>query len=701
LYRDLVEQVPVVVYLATPEDLPRLLYISPHCEEVLGYGPEAWSDPSILTKVLHADDLERAFATWRRLVDAGEPFSLEHRYLHPDGRTRWLQHHARPSLDETGKPTFVRGFIADITAERRFQRDLQETEVRYRALVENIPAVIYEMGPDDERRTTFVSPHVQAVLGYSRAEWLEQPDMWIELLHPDDRENELAAHDLHNQTGEPWLRHYRLIAADGQTVWVRDQAVLVRTSDPEPPRWQGVMLDITAQKEAEDELKQARDELEFRVQARTAALADANELMGMEIEERRRAQREASRAEERLRVLVEHLPAVVYTWELGVEPEPEYTSPQIEDMLGYSAEEWNDTDLWEERLHPHDRERVLAAAERCRETGEELNIEYRYLDRSGRVVWVLDRASLIRRDGTGRPATFQGVMLPISARKAAEAKALEAEARYRMIAEGGPVIAYIWHRRFEGPQSPHSYLSPQIEQVLGYPMERWDEDVGFWRSILHPDDREWASAVEDDLERTGKPWSIDYRMIAADGNIVWLHDEGRVVERDENGEPKVLQGILLDISDRKEAEARLRESEATYRTLVEGMPAIPWTEQFDPTAGRSRLTFIGPQVEAVLGYRPEELIVEPEYFSRMLHPDDRERTLAAAVHSDRTGEPWDVLFRVIARDGTVVPLRSMGVAATDEAGSTFWHGLTFVDPSAGRPMGDATRSAAVESRPPP
>ena len=85
----------------------------------------------------------------------------------------------------------------------------------------------------DERRTLFVSPRVEEVLGYPRNEWLEQPDIWTELLHPDDRETELAAHDRHTETGEPWKREYRLIASDGRVVWVRDQAKLVRDEDGE------------------------------------------------------------------------------------------------------------------------------------------------------------------------------------------------------------------------------------------------------------------------------------------------------------------------------------------------------------------------------------------------------------------------------------------------------------------------------------
>ncbi len=151
------------------------------------------------------------------------------------------------------------------------------------------------MGPDDERHTLYVSPHVEAILGYTRQEWLDQPDIWMELLHEEDRENELAAHDLHTETREPWDREYRLIASDGRRVWVRDQATLVEDPATGEARWYGVMLDITAQKDAEEALRLSNDDLELRVLARTAELEDANEMMALEIAERRRAE-EALRA---------------------------------------------------------------------------------------------------------------------------------------------------------------------------------------------------------------------------------------------------------------------------------------------------------------------------------------------------------------------------------------------------------------------
>ena len=166
---------------------------------------------------------------------------------------------------------------------------------------------------------------------------LDQPDIWMELLHPDDREQILAAHDLHNETGHPWSREYRLIASDGRVVWFRDVATLVRDDGGRPQHWLGVQLDITELKGVEDELRAARDELEHRVAERTAELEEANAMMALEIGERRRAEADLRAAEHRYRLLAEQIPAVTYIWEANRSDDTSaesYTSPR---MSSFSA----------------------------------------------------------------------------------------------------------------------------------------------------------------------------------------------------------------------------------------------------------------------------------------------------------------------------------------------------------------------------
>jgi PAS domain S-box-containing protein len=127
---------------------------------------------------------------------------------------------------------------------------------RYRALSEHVPAVLYHEvhGPDGV--VLYESPQNQQLLGYTPEETI-QPNFWMTLVHPEDRDRVLAEEERCNRTGDPWHMEYRVIAKDARVVWVRDHAVLVRGEHGEPDFWQGYYIDITEQKQAEAALRQA------------------------------------------------------------------------------------------------------------------------------------------------------------------------------------------------------------------------------------------------------------------------------------------------------------------------------------------------------------------------------------------------------------------------------------------------------------
>ena len=680
-YRELIEHLPVIVYMDAYGASVDSRYVSPNVLDVLGHPAEAFiADTTLWLRSLHPDDRVLALDAWSHGWSSGTGWTVEYRFLHPDGHEVWVRDEARMVIDPATGEQVWQGVMVDLTAARQSEAELRSSERRYRALVEQVPAIMYEMGPDDERRTLFVSPHVEEILGYPRQEWLDQPDIWVELLHPDDREHELAAHDLHNETGESWQREYRLISSDGRQVWVRDQAELV--SDADGARWLGVMLDISPQKEAETMLQLANDELELRVLTRTTQLEDTNEMMALEIGERRRIEEELRKTEERFRALVEHMPGVAYTWRMPSldnpgdrTPRDTYTSPRIEDLLGFTVAEWeSDDQFWSSRVHPHDRDRVLAATHRSRINGEPFSEEFRYLAKDGHVVWVLERAALLRRDDAGHPLYFQGVMLDVTARKDAQEKAEVAEERLRHLAEHGPFVVYEYElTHAEPPVLSMRYLSPSAAELLSTPTSAWAGNLEAWLSMMHPDDAERMTELSRRALDNGGPWSHVFRIIAGDGRIVWLLDRGQAVGHDEHGRPRQFQGVLVDVTEEAEARAALEASEATFRSIVETIPAVPWTEIVDPTTTRGRFTFIGPQVEAIFGYTASELLSEPEHFFRLVHPDDRERVIATSDRCERTGEPWDELYRVIHRDGSVRWILSYARRTLE--GRPVWHGV--------------------------
>jgi PAS domain S-box-containing protein len=682
LYRSLIEQVPAVVYVDSNELEPSSLYVSPQCFAMFGRRPEEFlADPSMWTRSIHPADVGRVNQEWQTAVRRQDRFECDYRWIKPDGTELWVRDGSVLVRDERGEPLFWQGVMHDITASKRAEESLRESEGHYRLLVENIPAVVYMVAPDDDRRTLYVSPQIERELGYSRREWLEQPDIWMELLHPDDREPTLDAHDHHNETGEQWSREYRLIAFDGRAVWFRDRATLVRDEAGRPQHWLGVQLDITELKYVEEELRAARDELGQRVHERTAELEEANALMALENGERKRAEEGLRTTEHRYRMLVEHIPAVTYIWEVesGAGPEPRsYTSPRIEQMLGYRVDEWHEApDFWTSRVHPDDRTAVLAATIRSETTGQPFSMEYRYLHKDGHIVWVLDEAALLTRAEDGRPELFQGVMVDVTARREAEAKADETELRYRTLAEQVPAIIYVWDLRPDEPGDALTYVSSQLTSVLGYTREDW-RTIDRWLATVHPDDRERVREATSGIVEKREPFLLEYRVLHRDGSVRWVRDQGSVLARDELGRPSRLQGLMIDVTLERQAEVDRAEAEARYRSLVEQIPAVTYIELPGTDPAKTIFAYLSPQAESIFGRPTEELIADPAHFGRMLHPDDRERILELNAHSDATGKPFDAEFRIVRDDGDVVWLHSRATLVRDDAGEPlFWHGVAL------------------------
>jgi len=134
---------------------------------------------------------------------------------------------------------------------------LRANELRYRMLIEQIDAVTYsEAYALGGAQMMYVSPQVQEKLGYTQDE-VGQPGFWKTLVHPDDRDRVLAEDARVERSGVPWRMEYRLVSRDGRVLWIRDHAVLVRDGEGRPNFWQGLWVDITDEKAAEQAMREA------------------------------------------------------------------------------------------------------------------------------------------------------------------------------------------------------------------------------------------------------------------------------------------------------------------------------------------------------------------------------------------------------------------------------------------------------------
>jgi diguanylate cyclase (GGDEF)-like protein/PAS domain S-box-containing protein len=155
---------------------------------------------------------------------------------------------------------------------------------------------------------------------------------------------------------------------------------------------------------------------------------------------------------------------------------------------------------------------------------------------------------------------------PVTFREFDEGKDLsptEVARRYRTLIEQLPLVVYV---DALDAVSSNIFTSPQIEPLLGYSVGEWKTDTELFARLLHPEDRERVLTAHAHTHDTHEPLSIEYRLIARDGKVIWLRDEG-VIVLDDHGHPLYLQGYLLDITREREAELQLRQ-QALYDTLT-------------------------------------------------------------------------------------------------------------------------------------
>jgi PAS domain S-box-containing protein len=319
------------------------------------------------------------------LRDRGAIDGFDAHVLTPSGEARVLRLWAESIADGDDSIVVVRASddAGRVAAGARYY-ELREAEVRYRALVEQIPAITYTEIEDETSpigyRDVYISPQAESILGYAPFEWQADPELWIRALHPDDRDR-VVQHDRASLKTGTFTSEYRMIAQDGRVVWFQDEATVVEDPVSGVRFWHGVMLDVTEQKLAE---------------------ASHWELAA------------------KYRTLVEQIPAVVYLGEYGEQGDWLYISPQLERVLGYTPEEWlAHPHPMASFTHPEDLSAVRVEEERSLSSGEPFRAEYRMQAKDGRWRWILDEATPVR-DQNGRPFVLQGVMYDISERKRSE-----------------------------------------------------------------------------------------------------------------------------------------------------------------------------------------------------------------------------------------------------------------------------------------
>ncbi len=208
-----------------------------------------------------------------------------------------------------------------------------------------------------------------------------------------------------------------------------------------------------------------------------------------------------------------------------------------------------------------------------------------------------------------------------------------------------------------------TYVGPQAVKILGYPIHQWYEK-GFWTDHIHPEDREFTIDFCLNSSQTVQDYEFEYRMMAADGSVVWLSDIVTVESVD--GIPKTLRGFMIDITKRRMTEQDLLRSERRFREISFATSDLIYS--WNPESGD--LNWHG-DIDASLGYERGEFPRTIEAIMANLHPDDYNTVKTALAKHREDGKPFALEYRIKCKDGTYRHWLDRATTIRDQTGEVY------------------------------
>jgi PAS domain S-box-containing protein len=565
-FRRLAENAPDIIFRYRLVEPRGFDYISAAVSAVAGVTPrECYEDPDVALKLAHPDD--RALIA-DLLADPGRRTGpTELRWIRPDGVLVWTEHRVAVLEDDEGRPVGCEGIIRDIT-----DRKLAEEELRRAAQVLDRVASLVLVA-DRDGNITYANASVERVLGFSRAEVLGRG--WWELSRavPEDGDAErqrLAEIVGHDRPLEPRPYVTKLVDRSGRMRWFE-------WYDERGPgdTIVGVGQDVTERRLAEEERRQLIESL--------------------------------AASEAKFRALVEQVPVVTYAAAVSPVGQTLYVSPQIERLLGVPSERFvSEPSGWATRLHPDDRARVIGEVRALHDRGRRHALEYRIGREDGEYIWVRDEGEVVH-DAAGQPLCVQGVMFDITDRKRAEAALQDSNHALQTLIDASPLAIVevdrsrrvrVWNRA--------------AERLFGWAAG----ELLCSANPIVPSSRESEYHSFCDRALDGERLIVETQRQRRDGSLVdVLLSVAPIAGAD--GSIRSVVALFADISDRKQAEALLREREEHFRSLIENAH-----DMIAVVDAAGVLTYVSPAVLRLLGHSPEGVVGTSAFQS--IHPDDAE-----------------------------------------------------------------------------
>ncbi|MCC3537781.1 MAG: PAS domain-containing protein [Microcoleus sp. PH2017_25_DOB_D_A] len=617
----------------------------------LGTYPASYED---FIELVHPEDREIIGEAITTTLETGISYEVEFRAVWADDSLHWVGAKGQLYYDWAGKPLRLLGTVVDLTQSKQaeaerlqqvqreraialiaqqvhqsldLERVLQTTVEEVRQFLDTDRAIVFRLHSDGGGTVVAesVGPDWRSIL----ASQIYDPCLASSYLEPYRQGLVTAKTDIHDGSIDPChielLTQFQIRANLVVPILHENQCwgLLIVHHCGAPRLWQPLEIDL---------LQQLAQQVSIAIRQ-----AELYQQAQHELQERKRTEAILRESEERFRQLAESIDAVFW---ISDYPSGRvlYVSPAYERLWGLNPQSlYDDSRVWQDLVHPEHRESNARAFEQKAVEGK-FDEEYRIVLPDRTVRWVRDRCFPLK-DETGKIYRFTGIAEDITDRKQAEIALQESERQFATLAEASPTAIF----RFDIDNNC-LYVNRRWGEMTGRSVE---EALGMgWVQTLHPDEcdrlrREW-------LEWCQKPeprgiYQNEGRHVQPDGSITWYYTQS-LPYLDCNGTVTGYVGTLIDITDRKQAEKEIRQSEERYRYLTESIPQLVWTANVDGVlldVNQRWLDFTGLTVARA----------QAEGWPAVVHPDDVSTMGDRWMSAQQDGSPYQAEGRLRRCDG--------------------------------------------------
>ena len=535
--------------------------------------------------------------------------------------------------------------VRNVTVRKETEAALLCSEQRLNSILNSLEDAVWSISVDTFE-LLYLNPAAEAIYGRTSSEFLENQSLWQEAIHPEDRDRVWAETQKLFETGS-YEVEYRIVRPNGEIRWLRDRTQLILDAKGNPTRLDGIATDVTKRKQLVAALQKANEDLEVRVQERTAALERVVAQLQLEITEREQAERFTAR----LTAILEGTPdAVGITDAAG---RPLYLNRTARKLFGVDeVEDLANHHIW---TCP-----ALSMKERIVNEGVPTAIregvwsgETTWQHREGREI-PISQVIMSHKSQDGEVEFISTIARDITPAKQAEAALARSEAKWRSLIQNSSDLITILSE-----EGTILYTSPSIERILGYsPKELVGHSV---LEYIAPEDLEATGEALKHLLVVGHGVTLPpiiFRFLCKDESWCFLEASGTNLLKNE-----AVGGIVInsrDVTERLKVQEALRQSEVRFRAIFES--AALGIALSDPSGV---LLATNPVLRKMFGYSESELRQRT-----ITHPEDTasdsnlyQKLLAGTIPS------YQLEKRYFHKDGNLVWGRLSVSLVRDKAGS--------------------------------